>query len=322
MVEISRLKEKILAGGELNDEEAMSLADITPSQEEELIAAAAEVTARFGSRHFDSCSIINARAGLCGEDCKWCAQSLHHKAKTDTYNMVGREVCMKMAEYNRSRGIGRFSLVTSGRALGKAERDTACSYYKELSTKGGMGLCASMGLLDRKALAKLREAGVTRYHCNIETAPSHFANLCTTHSIADKLSTIEAARAEGLEICCGGIIGMGETRRQRVEFALTLQKIKPVSIPLNLLSPIPGTALENAAPLSQSEILLTVAILRMINPKAVIRFAGGRAGISRETQIKALATGINGAIMGDLLTTVGSQLDDDIRMVEECGYEF
>ncbi|MDE5961904.1 MAG: biotin synthase BioB [Duncaniella sp.] len=323
MSPINHFKEKVLNGGELTEAEAMSLATLTTDEYEELLEAAAEITDRFGSRDFDSCSIINARSGRCPEDCKWCAQSAHHKTDIAVYQLVDHDTCMELADYNHRRGIGRFSLVTSGRTLSGKALDTVCDYYRELSEReSGMGLCASMGLLDSEALRRLHEAGVERYHCNLETAPSHFPTLCSTHTIDDKIKTIEAAREAGMEVCSGGIIGMGETMEQRVEFALTLRRIHPVSIPINVLSPIPGTPLENAAPLTGRDILQTVAIFRMIHPHAVLRFAGGRALIDRETQRKALRIGINGSIMGDLLTTIGSQIDEDIAMIRECGYNF
>ena len=319
---ITSLKEKVLTGGSLTEAEAMSLASVTPGELPALLDAAAEITSRFGSNDFDSCSIINARSGRCPEDCKWCAQSAHHKTNIEVYPLVDRKTCMDLAEYNRERGIGRFSLVTSGRTVSGKALDTICDYYTELSRRGGMGLCASMGLLDGDALRRLREAGVERYHCNLESAPSYFPTLCSTHSIEDKIKTIEAAREAGMEICSGGIIGMGETMEQRVEFALTLRRVNPASIPLNVLSPIPGTPLENSAPLTAEEILHTVAIFRFVHPHAVLRFAGGRALIDRDTQREALRIGINGSIMGDLLTTVGSQIDEDIEMIRACGYNF
>ncbi len=323
MSPINHLKEKVLNCGELTEAEAMSLATLTTDEYEELLEAAAEITDRFGSRDFDSCSIINARSGRCPEDCKWCAQSAHHKTDIAVYQLVDHDTCMELADYNHRRGIGRFSLVTSGRTLSGKALDTVCDYYRELSEReSGMGLCASMGLLDSESLRRLHEAGVERYHCNLETAPSHFPTLCSTHTIDDKIKTIEAAREAGMEVCSGGIIGMGETMEQRVEFALTLRRIRPVSIPINVLSPIPGTPLENADPLTGRDILQTVAIFRMIHPHAVLRFAGGRALIDRETQRKALRIGINGSIMGDLLTTIGSQIDEDIAMIRECGYNF
>lgn len=319
----TQLKEfrcKLLAGEMLSDEEAYMLAQLPASLHEDVMQIAAEVTAARTSKVFDSCSIVNARSGRCGEDCKWCAQAARHHTHIEVYPIVARDVCMQLAEYNRSRGIRRFSLVTSGRKVSGNTLSTLCDYYKELASKGIEGLCASMGLLEAEELRRLKDAGVTRYHCNLETAPSHFTTLCTTHTIEDKIRTIEAAREEGLEICSGGIIGMGETMRQRVEFALTLRRIKPVSIPLNILSPIPGTPLESTPKLRDEEILLTIALFRLIHPDAVLRFAGGRNALSPRGQAKALRIGINGAIMGDLLTTVGSQITEDIAMIEKAGY--
>lgn len=319
---ISELKDKVLAGGELTEAEAMGLAALDEAGIDELIEAAAEVTRRFFNREFDSCSIINARSGRCPENCKWCAQSAHYKTSASVYPLVDRKTCMDAADMNRRHGIRRFSLVTSGRAMSGKDLDTACSYFEQLREEGGLHLCASMGLLDRESLEKLYKAGCTRYHCNLETAPSHFPALCSTHSLDDKLKTIRLAREVGMEVCSGGIIGMGETREQRIEFALALREIAPDSIPVNVLQPIPGTPLQDSEPLSQREILLTVAIFRMIHPRAVLRFAGGRAQMSRDTQRRAMEIAVNGAIMGDMLTTIGSQVADDKKLIAECGYDF
>lgn len=319
---MKQLKEKILSGGSLTAEEAFSLLDLTDSRRTQLYDAAAEITRHFGPRKFDSCSIINARSGRCPENCKWCAQSAHFNTSISTYPLVEHDVCMEMAAYNRRAGIGRFSLVTSGRTVKGEALDSICSYFSHLSQDTDIYLCASMGLLDDEAMRRLHEAGVKRYHCNLETARSFFPSLCSTHTQDEKLATIERARRAGMEICSGGIIGMGETMRQRVEFALELREVNPVSIPINVLQPIPGTPLEGQPCLTDTEILDTVAIFRMIHPRVVLRFAGGRARISPEAQREALRIGINGAIMGDLLTTIGAQIEQDKQMVKECGYEF
>lgn len=322
MIDIKELKNKILAGGEISSEEAYSLADMLPGCRDELRSAAAEITRRFCPRVFDSCSIINARSGKCPENCKWCAQSAHYHTEINTYPLVEREECMRMADLNRSLGIHRFSLVTSGRALRGRELDEACSYFREIKARGGLDLCASMGLLKLDELAKLQESGVTRYHCNLESAPSYFGTLCSTHTVEDKIATILAAKETGMEICSGGIIGMGETMRQRVELALTLRRIEPKSIPLNILCPIKGTPLENALPLDDDDILDTVALFRMIHPHVTLRFAGGRASLSKEAQLEAIRIGMNGAIMGDMLTTLGSTVAADKKLVAEAGMEF
>ena len=322
METVNQLKDIILNGGNITAEQAYDLVEHLDEVRDEIRAAAAEVTRKFCPPVFDSCSIINARSGKCPENCKWCAQSAHHKTSVSVYPLVSREECMKAADLNRSLGVRRFSLVTSGRALRGDELDRACSYYKEMEREGGLKLCASMGLLSAEDLQKLYDSGVHRYHCNLEAAPSFFGELCTTHTVEDKIATIQAARRIGFEVCSGGIIGMGETMRQRVELALTLRRVEPVSIPLNILCPIMGTPLEDAKPLTDNEVLDTVALFRLIHPHVTLRFAGGRAALSRATQLEAMRLGVNGAIIGDLLTTLGSTVKEDKQMAAEAGYEF
>lgn len=213
-------------------------------------------------------------------------------------------------------------MVTSGKKMSGADLDKACDYFKEINQKGGMHLCASMGLLNREELQKLYDSGVTRYHCNLEAAPSYFSELCTTHTVEDKIQTILTAREIGFEVCSGGIIGMGETRRQRIELALELLRVEPKSIPINLLSPIPGTPLEGTAPIEDDEVLNTIAIFRFIHPRTILRFAGGRARLNREIQKRCLQIGMNGGIVGDLLTTIGSKVAEDRQLINESGYDF
>ncbi|MDE6801540.1 MAG: biotin synthase BioB [Muribaculaceae bacterium] len=317
---VKELKEKVLAGGSITREEASRLA-AWPVREE-VWDAAEEITRAMCPRSFDSCSIVNARSGRCPENCKWCAQSAHFSTGCNTYDIIDDEECMTEARHNHSKGVKRFSLVASGRAVkGEALRHI-CYLLKRVKDEVGISTCASLGLIGREELIALRDAGVRRYHCNLETAPSHFATLCSTHTIDDKLATIRMAHELGFEVCSGGIIGMGETPEQRVEFAFTLREADPVSIPVNILCPIPGTPLEAAAPLTETEILDTVAMMRFVHPKVQIRFAGGRSKMSRETQLRAMRIAVNGGIVGDLLTTVGSQIDDDRKLTNEAGYEF
>lgn len=321
-INITDLKNRILAGGSITADEALQFEHLTPEQEEELHAAAEEITRRFCTREFDSCSIINARSGKCSENCKWCAQSAHFKTQAEVYPLVSRETCMRIADMNRAHGIRRFSLVTSGKKMTGEDLDKACEYYREMAAPGDLYLCASMGLLNRDELQKLVDAGVKRYHCNLETAPSYFKELCSTHTIEDKIRTILAAKELGMDICSGGIIGMGESRRQRIELALELRRVDPDSIPINFLQPIPGTPLADTPLISEREILNTIAFYRFIHPRIAIRFAGGRARISRPTQLRAMAIGMNGGIMGDLLTTIGAQVKEDKEMIAEAGYTF
>lgn len=313
------IKSRILAGGAITPDEAYSLPE---APAEELYDAAAEITAALCTDTFDSCSIINARSGSCPENCKWCAQSAHWNTGCDTYPLVSADECMRLARHNAAKGVKRFSLVTSGRAVKGKALNAICSILRRIGTETTLTPCASLGLLDYDDLVKIKESGVTRYHCNLESAPSFFPSLCSTHTISDKLATIEAAHRAGLEICSGGIIGMGETMRQRVEFALTLRDINPVSIPINILCPIPGTPLADAEPLTEQEILTTIAIFRFVHPSVQLRFAGGRQKLSPDAQLKAMKIGINSGVVGDLLTTIGSTIDSDKELVAKAGYRF
>ncbi len=319
---ITRFRDRLIGGDLLTETEVMSLAEAHGETALAMRRAAADVTRHFHSRRFDSCSIINARSGRCSENCKWCAQSAHFPTQVKEYPLVDRATCLDMAQLNRRHGINRFSLVTSGRAMTGKALETACDYISEIREQGGLKLCASMGLLDDEGMKQLAAAGVTRYHCNMETAPSMFPRLCSTHTREQKLAAIAAARRAGMEICSGGIIGMGETAAQRAEFAWSLREVDPVSIPINILMPIPGTPLESAPALTDDEILDTVAIFRLTHPQVVLRFAGGRALMSEDLQLKAIETGINGAIMGDMLTTLGAGIDDDKRLIARAGMTF
>lgn len=316
---VAELRDRVLSGAEISPEEALWLLQDAP--EDELFAASAEITRRMADRRFDACSIINSKSGRCSEDCKWCAQSAHHHSGVTVYGFVGEEECLRHAKYNEAQGIRRFSLVNSGRTQSKAEIEKICAAVRVLKKETSLGICASLGLLDYESLCRLREAGVGRYHCNLETAPSFFPSLCSTHTQEQKIRTLEDAQRAGMEICSGGIIGMGESLGQRVEFAFALKRLGLSSIPINLLSPIKGTPLENAPRMSESEILRCIAMFRFVNPGAFLRFAGGRSALSGSGVKKALFIGINAAIVGDLLTTLGSKAADDFKMIRDAGYE-
>jgi len=223
--------------------------------------------------------------------------------------------------YNYFQGVKRHSLVTSGKKVSDKTLDKLIPIYKKIQKNCDISLCASMGLLSKHQLLRLRnEAGIEHYHCNLETAPSFFSKVCSKHTIEEKIKTIKYAQEIGLKICSGGILGMGETMEHRIELAITLRDLKVQSIPINVLMPIKGTPLENAKPLSEEEILTSIALFRFLNPKANIRFAGGRLQI-KPFQEKALKAGINSALTGDYLTTIGSNIKNDILEFSKAGFD-
>ncbi len=316
---LDELKERVLSGGSIAPDEALRLVEETPC--EALCVASHELTVRMSPRKFDLCSIMNAKSGRCPEDCRWCAQSLHYPTQVQTHGMAGEEECLRHALLNERQGVARFSLVTSGRQPSKDDVEKLCRNIQHLREHTGMQVCISVGLASEDDLRRLQAAGASRCHCNMETAPSHFARLCSTHAQAAKIATLEAARRVGMDVCSGGIIGMGETMAQRIELAFLLKRLEVSSIPLNILHPIPGTPLEHQVPLAAEEVLRTVAIFRFIHPKAYLRFAGGRSQLATSDVEKALHAGINSAIVGDLLTTVGSKVEEDKLMIKRAGYE-
>ena len=315
---IEEAKQYILEGRKITEEQALSLAN--HPDKEALYEAAHQITRHFMGNKFDTCSIINAKSGNCSEDCKWCAQSGHYKTLVNLYPLLPAKECVYHAVYNRKQGIRRFALVTSGKRVSDKELEQITDTIRQIKQQSDIKCCASMGLLTRSQLQSLYDSGVENYHCNIETAPSYFRQLCSTHTIEQKMETIHTAREIGFRICCGGIIGMGETMEERIEMACFLQKEGVLSIPLNLLQPIPGTPMENTHILEEEEWLTTIALFRLINPNAFLRFSGGRAQLSEARQRKSLYIGINSAIIGDLLTTIGSKVEEDKVLFTSEGY--
>ena len=319
-VDFQAVAGRIVGGGEISPEEALRL--LEAKEPEALRAAARAVTAHFKPHTFDFCAIINARCGRCSEDCKWCAQSARYETGCDVFGWVGAKACADAAKAAETNGVVRIGIVTSGRGQTPAQIEEICAALRAMRAAAGrIHLCASLGLVDEPSLAKLKAAGLQRLHCNLETAPSHFGSLCTTHTTAEKLATIRAARRLGFEICSGGIIGMGETDAQLVEFAFALKEIAPDSIPVNILDPIAGTPLGTRPPLDFGRILDSIAILRLVNPRTPLRFAGGRRLLTDEQAAEAIAVGIDAGIQGPLLTTPGKDYADDRQLALAAGYE-
>ena len=319
-MKLEELKDKALKGEGVSRDEALWLLEYEDL--DALCDAAGEVARRWQGETVDSCSIVNARSGRCGEDCKWCAQASRHHTGCATYNFLDKDEVMKAARANDEAGVKRFSLVTSGRTVTPADLEKFCEIYKELKATTGLYLCASMGLLGEREMQMLKDAGVERYHCNMETSSKVFGRLCTTHTPEDKRRTIAAARKCGMAVCSGGIIGMGESAEDRIDFALELRDLDVDSVPINILNPIAGTPLEATPLISESDIIRTVALFRFILPTKSLRFAGGRLRLSHASMLRIMTGGMNGALMGDMLTSIGNKINEDRVLFEEAGLEF
>lgn len=317
---LQTVKENAVKGIPCSVDDALAISRTYPL---DLICEAADEVRRAGlGDAVDSCSIVNARSGQCTEDCKWCAQSRHFSTGCEEYDIVDEQELDRAVRLNDDKGVKRLSLVTSGRKVSKGDIGRFCALYRRIRQQSSIHLCASMGLLDSEQLRQLRDAGVTRYHCNLETGPAFFPRLCTTHTMEDKLRTIRAAREVGMEVCSGGIIGMGESLRDRLEMVQTARDAGACSIPVNILNPIAGTPLQDTPPLSEEEIVLTVALFRLVAPRCALRFAGGRLRLSRDATCRIMRGGMNGALVGDMLTTVGNNIDADRCLFTEIGFKW
>lgn len=317
---IQALKNSVINGEQINKEEALKIYRYTDI--DSLCDAADELTTHFIGRNIDSCSIINARSGMCGEDCKWCSQATRFNTGCKTYNFIDENEVMNAAKINETEGIKRLSLVTSGRKISNSDLPHFCKIYKRLANETSLFLCASMGLLDKQQLIALKEAGVKRYHCNLETSKEFFPKLCTSHTTEEKKQTIRAAKEIGMTICSGGIIGMGESIEDRINLAFELRELDVDSVPINILNPIKGTPLENTPLISEEDVIRTVATYRFILPTKSLRFAGGRMRLSQQTMKRILTGGMNGALMGDMLTTISNQIADDRILFKSANMKF
>lgn len=315
---VDELKEKVLSGEWINREEALRLQEAPLG---ELAAAADGIREHFCGNAFDMCTIINGKCGKCSEDCKYCAQSAHyHTACGESYPLLSTEELLRQAKYNDERGVLRYSIVTSGKALPDGEVERLCESIRAIRKETGIQVCVSLGLLKEEQFRKLKEAGASRVHCNLESSERFFPQVCTTHTFAEKVGALKAAKRAGLSICSGGIMGLGETMEDRIDMALTARELGVKSIPVNLLNPIAGTPYEKNRVLANDELCRITAIFRFLIPDGMIRLAGGR-GLVGDKGEKCFRSGANAVISGDMLTTAGITVETDMELVEKLGYE-
>ncbi len=274
------------------------------------------VRERRAGKHLRLCSIVNARSGMCTEDCAFCAQSAHFKVpSTQVFDLLDSDAIVDARDTAAEAPIAFFSVVTSGQTMTDAEVDRVIATVRS-SPAPRPHWCASLGCLTQEQLTRLKDAGLHRYHHNLETSESFYPSVCTTHSYATRRQTVRDAKAAGLEVCCGGLLGMGESLEQRVELAFEIAAEDVDAIPLNFLMAIPGTPLEHQTPMTPGEILRAVAMFRLVNPDIEIRIGGGRKHLG-DLQPQLFAAGADGMLVGDLLTTTGQNVAQDLQMLSD-----
>ena len=284
---------------------------------EELLAE----SSKYMSDNIEFCSLINARNGKCSQNCKYCAQSSHYCTNIESYPLVDIQEVIKAAKESKENKVSRFAIVTSGKTPDEGrDFQIELDMIKAINEVGGLKSCASIGILNEEQAKQLAQAGLKRFHHNINTCRSYYPEVCTTHSWDDRLNTCKLVKKYGMELCCGVILGMGETIEQRVEMAMELAEIEPNSIPINILMPIPETPFENYHDkIDEENVLRTMAIFKIANPKSVVRFCGGRMRLSQENQELALKTCVEGILVGNYLTTVGREPHEDLETANKLG---
>lgn len=317
MTTVKAMADLVMGGHQVTREEALYLYG---QPLEELCGHADRIRRHFCSDGFDICTIINGKSGRCSENCKFCAQSAHNHTSAAEYPLLPPDEILAQAKRNQEQGVLRYSIVTSGKRLSEAEVDSMCEVIRSIKKEVGISVCVSFGLLKEQQFRKLKEAGVTRVHNNLETSRRNFPNICTTHTFDDKVEAIRAAQAAGLSVCSGGIMGLGETAEDRIDMALSLRELGIKSVPVNMLNPIPGTPLEGNQKLTQEDMRRIVAVYRFLLPEASIRLAGGR-GLLPDKGKGCFVSGANAAISGDMLTTAGITMKTDMELLKELGYE-
>ncbi len=315
--EIAFFEKRAIEKKDLGFDEAMRIWEIGMEKPFLVMAKAFEIRKHFKGKETLLCMIVNAKSGLCAEDCKFCAQSIYYSCDVETYPLLKAEEILERAEEAKKKGAHMFGIVTSGKKVeDEKEWDTILSAVKKISEMG-IKPCASLGFLDEENAKRLKDAGLFRYHHNLETSKTYFPFICSTHSYEEKLQTIRNAKKAGLSVCSGGIIGMGESLSDRIEFALQIREADPDSVPINILNPRPGTPLAQVKPPTPMEILLTISIFRFLLPDKDIKLCAGKEIHLRQLLPLALVAGCNSLMTGNYLTTRGRDPDLDKEMIED-----
>ncbi|MCK4739192.1 MAG: biotin synthase BioB [Deltaproteobacteria bacterium] len=317
---LSIAEAKTLKGIGLSSKEALELITETNSSIFSLLALTDKIRVAFKGTEINLCSIVNAKSGLCAEDCTFCGQSSKYDTSGEAYPMVASGEIVGAAKEAEKIGAREFSIVTSGTKVGaEKELETLSKAIGEINSSSGLESCASLGNVSKNTLSELKEAGLHSYHHNLETSRSFFPEICTTHDYEDDIDTIKNAKALGMYACSGGIFGLGESWDDRAELAMTLKDLDVDCVPINFLDPRPGTPLEDAKHLSPKDCLKIIALFRLILPKKDIIVCGGREVNLRDQQALIFSAGANGMMIGNYLTTKGRASEDDLQMLEDLG---
>jgi len=318
---IIQCKKKVLSGQKITADEAVSLINISDEALQFLSDTANEITRAFSGNKVDVETLINAKKGTCPEDCTFCSQSGFYKTGIDTYKLLPAETIVDNARKAKDSGAKSFCLVCAWRGPTERDFEEICKIIEKVNSEVNIEVNCSLGFITDNMAKYLKKLDVKRYNHNLETARSFFSKICTTHTYQDRIDTAQIVKENGLELCCGGILGMGESRMQRLEFGLDLAKLDPEECPINILVPQKGTPLELQPKLPIGEILRTVAVFRFLMPKTILKIAGGREVHLANDQEKVLLGGANGIITGGYLTISGNTPQEDFQMISKIGLE-
>lgn len=317
---LAKLAQATISGEAISIEQAQALADLPSASLPLLFAAASRVREHHFGNSVSLCGIVNAKSGLCPEDCSFCAQSSHHATGVSCYPLLDQSTLIAGARAAAASGAACYGIVTSGSGVSSGEElDQVCMAIQAITSKGVIAPGASLGTLTIAAAEQLKAAGLVTYHHNLETARSFFPQICTTHNYEDDVATVRLAKQVGLRVCCGGLFGMGETMAHRIELAFTLRELQVDSVPINFLDPVAGTPMAGLQNLTPLECLHTIALYRLILPDTHITICGGRQRNLRELQSWVILAGASGIMTGNYLTKEGRQPEDDRRMLEDQG---
>ncbi len=314
---IKEATSRVLSGEDICLEEAQRL--LNSNDIDSLIRCSNTITRRFNGDLVDVETLVNAKSGACPEDCSFCAQSSRYKTGINKYELLPQETILKQAQKAKESGANSFCLVCAYRSPPKEDFEQICKTIIEIKKEVKIDVNVSLGFMTREMARRLKSVGVKRYNHNLETAESYFSQICKTHDFHDRVKTAKIIVDEGLELCCGGIIGMGESPGQRLELAFSIKSLRPNEVPINILIARNGTPLEGLNPLDPMDAIKTIAVWRFIMPKTILKIAGGREIHLKEKERIALKAGANGIITGGYLTTGGNGTTRDIAMIKEIG---